>query len=66
LLYIPLLGLGRFFRFLTLYTVGRSLWTGDQPVGKPLPRYTGQHKHSMNAHTDIHILSGIRTHDPSV
>jgi hypothetical protein len=28
--------------------------------------YTGQHKDRINAHTDIHVLSGIRTHDPSV
>jgi hypothetical protein len=28
---------------------------------------TGQHKHRINAHTpNIHDLSGIRTHDPSV
>jgi hypothetical protein len=26
---------------------------------------TGQHKHRINAQTDIHALSGIRTHDPS-
>jgi hypothetical protein len=25
-----------------------------------------QHKHRINAHTDIHASSGIRTHDPSV
>jgi hypothetical protein len=33
----PLLGLGRFFSFLILYTVGRTLWTGDQAVARPLP-----------------------------
>jgi hypothetical protein len=27
--------------------------------------HTGQHKHRINAHTDGHTLSGIRTHDPS-
>jgi hypothetical protein len=26
----------------------------------------GQHKHRINAYTDIHALSGIQTHDPSV
>jgi hypothetical protein len=25
-----------------------------------------EHKHRINKHTDIHALSGIRTHDPSV
>jgi hypothetical protein len=28
--------------------------------------HTGQHKHRINTHTDMHALSGIRTHDPSV
>jgi hypothetical protein len=28
--------------------------------------HTGQQKHILNAHTDIHAVSGIRTHDPSV
>jgi hypothetical protein len=31
--------------------------------GRYLP--TGQYKHRINAHTDIHALSGIRTHDPA-
>jgi hypothetical protein len=35
-LYSPLLDLGRFFNFLILYTVGRTPWTGDQPVTRPL------------------------------
>jgi hypothetical protein len=34
-----LLDLGRFFSFLILYTVGRNLWTGDQPVARPLPTH---------------------------
>jgi hypothetical protein len=28
--------------------------------------HTGQHKDRMNPYTDIHDLSGIRTHDPSI
>jgi hypothetical protein len=28
--------------------------------------HTEQHKYRINAHTDIHALSGIRAHDPSV
>jgi hypothetical protein len=59
-LYSPLLGLGCFFSFLIIYTVGRTPWMGDQPVAKPLPT------HRKNARTDIHALSGIRTHNPSV
>jgi hypothetical protein len=35
-------------------TVGRTPWTGDQPVARPL------------LNTDIRTLSEIRTYDPSV
>jgi hypothetical protein len=60
-MYSPLLGLGRFFSFLILYTVCRTPWTGDQPVARPLPT------RRINAHnTDIHAFSGVLTHDPSV
>jgi hypothetical protein len=38
-LYSHLLGLGRFFSFLTIHTVGRTTWTGDQPVERPLPTH---------------------------
>jgi hypothetical protein len=31
--------LGRFCSFFIFYTVGRTNWTGDQPVAKPLPAY---------------------------
>jgi hypothetical protein len=34
-----LVDLGRFFIFLILYTVGRTPWTVDQPVAKPLPTH---------------------------
>jgi hypothetical protein len=49
-LYSPLLDLGCFFSFLILYTVGTTPWTGDQPVARPLPARTGQHKHRIKAH----------------
>jgi hypothetical protein len=35
-LYSPLLGTGRFFNFLMVYIVGRTPWTGDQPVARPV------------------------------
>jgi hypothetical protein len=38
-LYSPLLGHGRCFSFVILYTVGRTPWTGDQPVARPLPTH---------------------------
>jgi hypothetical protein len=53
--YSHLLGLGRFFSFLILYTVSRTPCMGDQSVARPLPT----HKHRINAHTNIHALSGI-------
>jgi hypothetical protein len=66
MMYSSLLGLGHFFSFLILYTVGRTPWTGDQPIARP-PLTHRKHKHRVNAHnTDIHALSGIRTHNPSV
>jgi hypothetical protein len=52
------------FQFLNLYTVGRTPWTGDQPVARPLP--THRTTQTEQTHTDIHALSGIRTHDYSV
>jgi hypothetical protein len=65
-LYKPLLGRGLFFSFVVFfYTDGRTSWTRDQPVAKPL-LHAGRHKHRINAHTDIHALSGIRAHDRSV
>jgi hypothetical protein len=45
-----LLNFGSYFSFLSFYTVGRTPWTGDQPVARPLPAHTGQHKHRINAH----------------
>jgi hypothetical protein len=35
-------------------------------LSQDLNLHTGQHKHRKNAYTDNHILSGIRTQDPSV
>jgi hypothetical protein len=57
--------LGRFFSFLILYTVGRTPWTGDQPVGKAAT-YAQDNTNTDSTHTNIHALSEIRTHDPSV
>jgi hypothetical protein len=39
------------FSFLILYKGGRTPWRGDQPVARPLPLNTGQHKHRINTHT---------------
>jgi hypothetical protein len=53
------------FQFLNLYTVGRTPWTGDQPVARPLPTHRSTQTQNKR-HTDILASSGIRTHDPSV
>jgi hypothetical protein len=65
-LYSPLLGPGLFFSFVIIFTqlvglIGRVI---SPSQGRCL--YIGQHKHRKNANTDIHVLSGIRTHDPRV
>jgi hypothetical protein len=42
-----------FFSFLILYTVGRTPWTGDQPVVRPLPIHRTsqtQNKHTQYRH----------------
>jgi hypothetical protein len=50
LLYNPLLGLDRFFSFLSLYTVGNTSWTRDQPVTRPL--LTHRTIQTKNKHTE--------------
>jgi hypothetical protein len=49
-----------------LYTVGRTPWTGDQPVARPLPTYRTTQTQNKRTYTNIHALSGIRPYDPSV
>jgi hypothetical protein len=51
-LYSPLLDLGRFFSFLTIYTVGMTPWAGDRPVATPLPAHKTtktQNKHKKTS-----------------
>jgi hypothetical protein len=35
----PFVGPGRLFSFVFLHTVGRTPWTGDQPVPRLLPTH---------------------------
>jgi hypothetical protein len=46
----------------------QSVWLLGRGISPAQGHYlqTRQHKHRINAHTDIHVSSGIRTHDPSV
>jgi hypothetical protein len=49
------------------YTDGRTPWTSDQSVARPLPTHRTTRTQNKRIHTrNIHALSGIRTHDPSV
>jgi hypothetical protein len=64
-LYSPLLGPGLFcFVLFSTQTVGLLGRVISPSQGRYV--HTGQHKHRINAHADIHALSGIQTHTPSV
>jgi hypothetical protein len=65
-LYSPLLRPGLFFSFVIFFM--RSVGPLGRGISPSQGRYlhTGQHKHRTKAHTNIHALSGIRTHDPGV
>jgi hypothetical protein len=47
----PFVGPWPLFQFLHLFTVSRTLWTGDEPVARSLYLHIGQHKHRINAHS---------------
>jgi hypothetical protein len=49
------------------YTDGRTPWTSDQLIARPLPEHRTTHTQKKRIHTsNIHALNRIRTHDPSV
>jgi hypothetical protein len=61
----PFVGPSPLFQFFHLHTVGKLRGKGISP-SQGLYLHTQLYKHRINAHnTDIHALSGIRTHDPS-
>jgi hypothetical protein len=47
---------GRFFSFLILYTVGRTPWTGDQPVSRPLPTHRTTQTQNKRTQTSMHCV----------
>jgi hypothetical protein len=51
------------FQFLNPYRVGRTPWTGDEPVSRSLPTHRTR---TQNKGPDIHASKGIRSYDPSV
>jgi hypothetical protein len=50
---VLLLDLGRFFSFLILYTDGRTPWTVDQPVARPLPTHRTTQTQNKRAQTSM-------------
>jgi hypothetical protein len=65
-LYSPLLGLGRFFSFLIIYTVGRTPWTGDQPLARPLSAHRTtqtQNKRKQTSMPQVGFEPTIQVHD---
>jgi hypothetical protein len=65
-LYSPLLGPGLFFSFVIFLT--QTVGLLGRVISPSQGRYlhTGQHRYRTNTHTNTHVSSGIRTHDPSV
>jgi hypothetical protein len=49
----PLVGSWPLFSFLILYTVGRTPWTGDQPVARPLPAHRTAQTQNKRTQTSI-------------
>jgi hypothetical protein len=63
----PFVGSWTLLQFHTFFMQTVGLLAQDISPSQGRYLHTGQHKHRINAHnTDIHALSGIRTHDPSV
>jgi hypothetical protein len=54
------------FQFHDNFTDGRTPWMSDQLVARPLPKHRTTQTLNKRIHTpNIHVLSGIRTDDPS-
>jgi hypothetical protein len=54
------------FQFHDYFTDGRTPWTSDQLVARPLPKHRTTQTQNKHIHTpNIHALCGIWTHDPS-
>jgi hypothetical protein len=51
-LYIPC-GPWPLFQFVNLYTIGRTPWTGDQPVARPLPTHTTTRTQNKRTQTSM-------------
>jgi hypothetical protein len=61
----PFVGPWPLFQFLNLYTVSKGSFDGGSARRKAAT-YTQKNTNTEYTRTDIHVSSGIRTHDPSV
>jgi hypothetical protein len=53
------------FQFHDHFTDGRTAWTSDQLVARPLPKHRQTQTQNKHIHIpNIHALCGIRTNDP--
>jgi hypothetical protein len=56
-----------FSSVIIFFTVGGTPWWSDQPVARPLPKHrTTQTENTRIDTPNIHVLTGIQTHDSSV
>jgi hypothetical protein len=51
-------------QFTRSYTFGRTPWTGDQLVARPLPVHKHRKTHTHTQTPNVHALSGIRIRGP--
>jgi hypothetical protein len=66
-LFQPIQGPGLLFSSVSFSTDGRTPWTSVQLVARPLPKHrTTQTQNKLINTQNIHALSEIRTHSPSV
>jgi hypothetical protein len=61
----PFVGPGLFFSFLIIFTQTVGLLGGVVSPSQSRYIHAGQHKHRINARTDIHALSGIQPTIPA-
>jgi hypothetical protein len=52
------------FQFHDYCTDGRTPWTGDQLVIRPLPKHRTTQTQNKHTIPNIHAMCGIQTHDP--
>jgi hypothetical protein len=63
----PFVGPWPLIQFRNIFdTDGRTPWTSDQPVARPLPTHRRTQTQNKRTHTHVHASSRIRTYDPSV